>query len=667
MITVSCSAALAADDPQRRALLIGINEYASPRIIDLRGALNDIAMLRRVLVTRFGFDDEHVLSLTDADATREGVLRAIDEFVAASGPNDVVYIHYSGHGARVEDFSGDEDDGMDETILPHDARMPDIPDITDDELEARFARLKSRDVLIVFDSCYSGTVTRSASLVVQPRFVAPDTRLDLYRDLEVRTRQVVPVQNLPHILMGSAPADKEALDGPIDEGFYGLFSYSLARSLDAQGPDASALAVHDGVKRELRRIQEQLFTTAPEPQLEGPPERLAQPLLQFSATEPASAPSRRAWLTVRAGPNNGYELVDGAALNAQPGSHWGIYAPNETRFAYGDALALGIVESIANGNSIMRLPVQRAPIPDGARAIALAPPDPSSEIPVLLNGLTSSRQAELLELIQPLAPNVRIVGPGDFARFQVTFGQSGWRVMDASGLQEIMSFGDTGNQSVSQQLANLLSRTSRATALLALDNPAADFNIWVGVQTETSRLRGLKLVADEPTPSYRIRRSDESRSPQNSLILEIRSERDAYVTIASVDTEGNILLLFPNAYQKPNFYPNGLIPAHQTIRIPDSHASGNKSGFHWDYSPPVGRDTIRVFAAMDLNTANTIRNFIGQANANSNALTNLAMTLASTAVRGIQIVKDEAGYVDQTANLNPGQWAAASLVIDVRN
>ena len=27
--------------PERRALLIGINEYASPKVVDLRGAVND--------------------------------------------------------------------------------------------------------------------------------------------------------------------------------------------------------------------------------------------------------------------------------------------------------------------------------------------------------------------------------------------------------------------------------------------------------------------------------------------------------------------------------------------------------------------------------------------------------------------------------------------------
>lgn len=662
--------ALADEEPTRRALLIGINKYASPEIMNLRGALNDIAMLRRILVTRFGFEETHVTSLTDADATRDGILRSIDRFVESIGPNDVVYIHYSGHGSRVEDASGDEDDGMDETIVPHNARLPGVPDITDDELDTRFARIRARTVLIVFDSCYSGTVTRSASSVVQPRFVAPDGRSELYRKQDVGTRQVVPVQNLPHVLMSSAPPDREALDGPIDEGFYGLFSYSLARSLDAQGPAASALAIHDGVKRELRRIQEQLFTTPPEPQLEGPPDRLERPVLQVEITsaerEPTPAASRRAWLAVRPTMNNQYELIDGAALNAQPGSQWGIYAPGETRFEYGNALALGTVNVVTDGNAILDLQLQRDTIPPGARAIALAPPGASEIIPVLITGLSSNRQSELMQSIRDLVPNVRFVGPTDFARFQVTLDSDIWRVMDAGGLHQVMSFGDTEDHSVATQLANLFARTSRAISLLALDNPAADFNLWVGVQTQYSSLRGLMLVTDDSAPSYRIRRDGEQRSHGNSLILELQSERDVYVTVASVDTEGRIVLLFPNSYQKPDYLPDGFVPANITIRIPDSLASGNAAGFHWDYSPPVGTDTIRVFAATDLNTANTMRRFISDADGDINSLRSLSRMLASTAVRGIRIVKDEAIPVDQTVAINSGQWAAASIVIQVR-
>ena len=72
------------------ALLIGINEYASPKINNLNGAVNDVTMMHRVLVTRLGFDEGHVRTLTDEAATREGILKAIDELVADAGEDDFV-------------------------------------------------------------------------------------------------------------------------------------------------------------------------------------------------------------------------------------------------------------------------------------------------------------------------------------------------------------------------------------------------------------------------------------------------------------------------------------------------------------------------------------------------------------------------------------------------
>lgn len=52
--------------------------------------------------------------------TRENILRACQWLVAGAAPNDSLFFHYSGHGGKVEDLNGDEDDGYDETIYPVD-------------------------------------------------------------------------------------------------------------------------------------------------------------------------------------------------------------------------------------------------------------------------------------------------------------------------------------------------------------------------------------------------------------------------------------------------------------------------------------------------------------------------------------------------------------------
>jgi hypothetical protein len=181
---------------ERRALLIGINDYASPSLLKLRGALNDMELVAEVLKKQFDFPAANLTILRDEQASREAILAAIQQLVAESGPNDFLYIHFSGHGAQVEDFDGDEEDGMDETLVAQDSRTEGVPDILDDEISALIEPLASRAVMVV-DACHSGTITRGEISVAQlegqaviPRSAPPDPRLDLYRDRSVAKRGI---------------------------------------------------------------------------------------------------------------------------------------------------------------------------------------------------------------------------------------------------------------------------------------------------------------------------------------------------------------------------------------------------------------------------------------------------------------------------------------------
>lgn len=100
--------------PARRALLIGINKYQ--KVPDLYGSTNDVAMIKRVLMSKFGFQERHIKTLEDEKATRAGILSSLRKFVKETNPKDIVYIHYSGHGSQVEDLDGDEKVQDDSTL-----------------------------------------------------------------------------------------------------------------------------------------------------------------------------------------------------------------------------------------------------------------------------------------------------------------------------------------------------------------------------------------------------------------------------------------------------------------------------------------------------------------------------------------------------------------------
>lgn len=52
--------------------------------------------------------------------TYSGIQRAFQWLVSGAARGDSLFFHYSGHGGSVPDDDGDEEDGMDETLVPVD-------------------------------------------------------------------------------------------------------------------------------------------------------------------------------------------------------------------------------------------------------------------------------------------------------------------------------------------------------------------------------------------------------------------------------------------------------------------------------------------------------------------------------------------------------------------
>ncbi len=156
----------------KQALCIGINDYPGTDG-DLAGCVND-AQDWSALLGAHGFS---VRSLLDAQATRAAMVQAIGDLVSGASANDTVVITYSGHGTWVPDSSGDEPDGRDEALCPHD--IGDGQALLDDDLGELFAqRATGVQVLLISDSCHSGSVTRGNEGDLDPslpraRFLPP--------------------------------------------------------------------------------------------------------------------------------------------------------------------------------------------------------------------------------------------------------------------------------------------------------------------------------------------------------------------------------------------------------------------------------------------------------------------------------------------------------------
>ncbi|TWT93841.1 caspase family protein [Stieleria varia] len=214
----------AAEPAAKHALLIGCTDY--PRLDDffqLEGPVNDVALMRQVLIESYGFTAESGRMVTLAaseDAmhqpTRANIQREFESLARRVQAGDEVLILMGGHGSQQPDNDPEnpmdaEPDGLDEVFLPCDVGPWDgkagmIENaIVDDQLRQWLSALvaKQASVCIIMDACHSGSGVRGS-------------------DAE-RSRQVPPGQLVPKALLDSVresssedDASDSLFDGPGD-------------------------------------------------------------------------------------------------------------------------------------------------------------------------------------------------------------------------------------------------------------------------------------------------------------------------------------------------------------------------------------------------------------------------------------------------------------------
>lgn len=157
----------------KAALCIGINNYPGVQN-DLAGCVNDAKDWAAALVDR----DFDAVLLLDGRATKAEIVTNIKELLAtAYRHGDTAVITFSGHGTWVPDASGDEIDGRDEALCPHDIGKGNA--LLDDELAELF-RTRAYGVKLIFisDSCHSGSVSRFygqySTVGLTPRYLPPE-------------------------------------------------------------------------------------------------------------------------------------------------------------------------------------------------------------------------------------------------------------------------------------------------------------------------------------------------------------------------------------------------------------------------------------------------------------------------------------------------------------
>ena len=129
------------------ALVIGNNDYR--HLTDLRSAVNDARDVAHLLENDYGFNVTKI-----ENASRSEIVQSISKLRREVDSQDNVLIYYAGHGWLDKEV----DEGY---WLPVDARQDDPSNwLMTERIVSQVRGMKAKHVMIVADSCFSGTLTR---------------------------------------------------------------------------------------------------------------------------------------------------------------------------------------------------------------------------------------------------------------------------------------------------------------------------------------------------------------------------------------------------------------------------------------------------------------------------------------------------------------------------
>lgn len=252
LLTHRYQQALAQPTRRKLALLIGINQYPES-VCDyvskgsaLNGCLTDVKLQQALLIHRFGFQPNDILTLTDEAATRQGIEDAfVNHLVRQAKPDDIVLFHFSGLGSQIQmEARADHQ----RSLVPIDGLLPTadepiIHDLPQETLLLLLQSLSTDQVITVLDTSYT-SVGRNlqGNLRIRSRPSMPIGSLDAaelaLQEQLLRTQSASTKLNLSRqaepwpglVLQASAP-NRIATEMQWNGFSAGLFTYALTQQL----------------------------------------------------------------------------------------------------------------------------------------------------------------------------------------------------------------------------------------------------------------------------------------------------------------------------------------------------------------------------------------------------------------------------------------------------
>lgn len=230
---------------RKRAFLVGISHYDTALTGYQWNNMNGVedVMLLSPMLRKQGFS---IVSVLDEQATFDGIILQLNQFVKSTKKGDIVYVHFSTHGQPVEDLNGDEEDGWDESVVPIDAfKMyqkgvyEGERHLLDDQLNTFTMRLReiigsTGFLYVVIDACHAGRSSRANDETIRGTHVGFSPHHKVFKPSANKKShfQIQRSEKLSDVMfLEACRADQVNTEIKIGTKRYGPLSYNIAQVL----------------------------------------------------------------------------------------------------------------------------------------------------------------------------------------------------------------------------------------------------------------------------------------------------------------------------------------------------------------------------------------------------------------------------------------------------
>jgi hypothetical protein len=204
------------------AVLFGVNDYADKKIPRLENAIPDVDAVAKLFAERLGYEVRVLRNPGKAD-----IIRSLNQLATEVGPSDSVVVYYAGHGYSLDKNGAGY-------WLPTDAGVNSPTGwVSNNDVAKLLAGLRSKQMAVISDSCYSGAFARDGTGLVGRNVSAED----------VLTKRSVVVLSSG----GDEPVSDEGKDG------HSIFAWNLMRAIRGVDNWRPGTTIFEQVAVEVRK------------------------------------------------------------------------------------------------------------------------------------------------------------------------------------------------------------------------------------------------------------------------------------------------------------------------------------------------------------------------------------------------------------------------------